>query len=88
MNRDDLFNVNAGIAKGVVEACAKFCPDAAGRSAILKVYIQHIITCIMCNYYIYIHYMLYTVSYHNVLSYVFYVLDIVLYAICYIVYAT
>lgn len=30
MTRDDLFNVNAGIAKGVVEACAKFCPDAAG----------------------------------------------------------
>ena len=29
MTRDDLFNVNAGIAKGVVEACAKFCPDAA-----------------------------------------------------------
>ncbi|CAJ1344682.1 unnamed protein product [Effrenium voratum] len=28
MTRDDLFNVNAGIAKGVVEACAKFCPDA------------------------------------------------------------
>eukprot|EP00439_Symbiodinium_sp_Y106_P086449 s590_g33.t1 len=28
MTRDDLFNVNAGIAKGVVEACAKYCPDA------------------------------------------------------------
>jgi len=26
--RDDLFKVNAGIAKGIVEACAKFCPDA------------------------------------------------------------
>lgn len=31
MTRDDLFNVNAGIAKGVVEACAKFCPDAVLR---------------------------------------------------------
>merc|ERR1739848_91268 len=26
--RDDLFKVNADIAKGLVEACAKFCPDA------------------------------------------------------------
>jgi len=26
--RDDLFKVNAGIAKGIVEACGKFCPDA------------------------------------------------------------
>ena len=28
MTRDDLFNINADIAKGVVEACAKFCPEA------------------------------------------------------------
>lgn len=28
MTRDDLFNINAGIAKGLVEACAKFCPEA------------------------------------------------------------
>lgn len=28
MTRDDLFNVNAGIAKGLVEACARYCPDA------------------------------------------------------------
>jgi malate dehydrogenase len=28
MTRDDLFNVNAGIAKSLVEACAKFCPNA------------------------------------------------------------
>merc|ERR1719321_1839992 len=28
MTRDDLFNINAGIAKGIVEACQKFCPDA------------------------------------------------------------
>merc|ERR1719421_221797 len=28
MTRDDLFKVNAGIALGLVEACAKFCPDA------------------------------------------------------------
>mmetsp|Transcript_42652 Transcript_42652/g.102831 ORF Transcript_42652/g.102831 Transcript_42652/m.102831 type:complete len:324 (+) Transcript_42652:71-1042(+) len=28
MTRDDLFNINAGIAKGIAEACAKFCPDA------------------------------------------------------------
>jgi len=28
MTRDDLFKVNAGIAKNLVEACAKFCPDA------------------------------------------------------------
>merc|ERR1711862_954558 len=27
-NRDDLFKINAGIAKGTVEACAKYCPDA------------------------------------------------------------
>eukprot|EP00429_Kryptoperidinium_foliaceum_P079316 CAMPEP_0176229180 /NCGR_PEP_ID=MMETSP0121_2-20121125/23656_1 /TAXON_ID=160619 /ORGANISM="Kryptoperidinium foliaceum, Strain CCMP 1326" /LENGTH=221 /DNA_ID=CAMNT_0017568495 /DNA_START=93 /DNA_END=754 /DNA_ORIENTATION=- len=26
MTRDDLFKTNAGIAKGIVEACAKFCP--------------------------------------------------------------
>jgi hypothetical protein len=26
-SRDDLFKVNAGIAKGIIEACAKFCPD-------------------------------------------------------------
>jgi malate dehydrogenase len=28
MTRDDLFKINAGIAKGLVEACAKHCPDA------------------------------------------------------------
>merc|ERR1712137_1243561 len=28
MTRDDLFKINADIAKGIVEACAKFCPDA------------------------------------------------------------
>jgi len=28
MTRDDLFNVNAGIAKGLVESCARFCPNA------------------------------------------------------------
>jgi len=28
MTRADLFKVNAGIAKGIVEACAKFCPNA------------------------------------------------------------
>merc|ERR1711862_385650 len=28
MTRDDLFKVNADIAKGIVEACAKFCPTA------------------------------------------------------------
>jgi len=28
MTRDDLFNINAGIAKGLVDACAKYCPDA------------------------------------------------------------
>merc|ERR1711972_174287 len=28
MTRDDLFKVNADIAKGLVEACAKFCPKA------------------------------------------------------------
>jgi malate dehydrogenase len=28
MSRDDLFKVNADIAKGIVEACAKFCPKA------------------------------------------------------------
>merc|ERR1712187_927575 len=27
-DRKDLLNINAGIAKGIVEACAKFCPDA------------------------------------------------------------
>merc|ERR1712151_295913 len=26
--RDDLFKINADIAKGIVEACAKFCPNA------------------------------------------------------------
>merc|ERR1711957_206026 len=28
MSRDDLFKVNADIAMGIVEACAKFCPNA------------------------------------------------------------
>jgi len=28
MTRDDLFKVNADIAKGIVEACAKYCPSA------------------------------------------------------------
>jgi len=28
MTRDDLFNTNAGIVKGLAEACAKNCPDA------------------------------------------------------------
>lgn len=28
MTRDDLFNINAGIAKGLVEACATYCPNA------------------------------------------------------------
>jgi malate dehydrogenase len=28
MTRDDLFNTNASIVKGVAEACAKACPDA------------------------------------------------------------
>merc|ERR1719326_799667 len=28
MTRDDLLGVNADIAKGLVEACGKFCPDA------------------------------------------------------------
>merc|ERR1739845_300613 len=28
MTRDDLFKVNADIAKNIVEACAKFCPEA------------------------------------------------------------
>merc|ERR1719231_1664121 len=28
MTRDDLFNVNAGIAKGLVESCARHCPNA------------------------------------------------------------
>jgi len=27
-SRDDLFKINADIAKGLVEACGKFCPDA------------------------------------------------------------
>merc|ERR1719321_1907662 len=28
MTRDDLFKINAGIAKGTIEATAKYCPDA------------------------------------------------------------
>merc|ERR1719491_124032 len=28
MTRSDLLNVNADIAKGLVEACAKYCPEA------------------------------------------------------------
>jgi len=28
MTRDDLFKVNCGIAKGIVDACAKYCPEA------------------------------------------------------------
>ena len=28
MTRDDLFNINAGIAMSLAEACSKACPDA------------------------------------------------------------
>merc|ERR1719379_1371808 len=28
MTRDDLFGINANIAKGIVDSCAKYCPDA------------------------------------------------------------
>jgi malate dehydrogenase len=28
MTRDDLFGINAGIAKGIVDACATYCPEA------------------------------------------------------------
>merc|ERR1711998_21455 len=28
MTRDDLFGINASIAKGIVEACATYCPNA------------------------------------------------------------
>lgn len=28
MTRDDLFKVNCGIAKGIVDACVKYCPEA------------------------------------------------------------
>ncbi|KIW96979.1 malate dehydrogenase, NAD-dependent [Cladophialophora bantiana CBS 173.52] len=28
MTRDDLFKINAGIVKGLIEACAKYCPKA------------------------------------------------------------
>merc|ERR1719181_188616 len=28
MSRDDLFKTNADIAKGIVSACAKYCPEA------------------------------------------------------------
>mmetsp|Transcript_40301 Transcript_40301/g.114085 ORF Transcript_40301/g.114085 Transcript_40301/m.114085 type:complete len:342 (-) Transcript_40301:225-1250(-) len=28
MTRDDLFKINAGIVKGIMEACGKFCPEA------------------------------------------------------------
>merc|ERR1712174_108530 len=28
MTRDDLFKINADIAKGLVEACSKYCPNA------------------------------------------------------------
>lgn len=28
MTRDDLFNTNASIVKGLAEVCAKACPDA------------------------------------------------------------
>lgn len=29
MTRDDLFNINAGIIKKLIEGCAKFCPKAS-----------------------------------------------------------
>jgi malate dehydrogenase len=28
MTRDDLFNINAGIVRGLIVACTKYCPDA------------------------------------------------------------
>ena len=28
MTRDDLFSINAGIVKGLAQACATHCPDA------------------------------------------------------------
>jgi malate dehydrogenase len=30
MTRDDLFNINAGIVKNLVAACAKYCPQVGG----------------------------------------------------------
>lgn len=29
MTRDDLFNINAGIVKTLVEGCAKYCPGVS-----------------------------------------------------------
>lgn len=33
MTRDDLFKINAGIVKGLVEACGKHCPQVRPRSS-------------------------------------------------------
>jgi len=32
MTRDDLFSINAGIVKGLVEACGKHCPKVSTRT--------------------------------------------------------
>lgn len=42
MTRDDLFNINAGIVKGLVEACAKACPKVRALSVVVAV----VVTCV------------------------------------------
>jgi len=37
MTRDDLFNVNAGIVKNLVENCGKFCPGVSGIVRIMYI---------------------------------------------------
>jgi malate dehydrogenase len=36
MTRDDLFNINAGIVKGLCEAIAKHCPNVSNKLLFCK----------------------------------------------------
>lgn len=43
MTRDDLFNINAGIVKGLVAACAKHCPGVSVNPEICNTLIFSIV---------------------------------------------
>jgi len=48
MTRDDLFGINAGIARGLLEACGKFCPEAVVGVIVNPV---NSVVPAMCEYY-------------------------------------
>jgi malate dehydrogenase len=45
MTRDDLFNINAGIVKGLCTAIAKYCPEV---STMLFLWLLHLCLVLVC----------------------------------------